>query len=358
MGTRDGILQRFTGAAGGAPVFLPDLSLWYDWHRKRGTLPEKWRRLSMEQIAREMGLGVWAVVTPWRVTTPRVSVTRDERDGERTVRVEASSGTLVARWILGPDGDWWQTEYPVKTQDDLAPALEWIAAREYVVDAAVAEVPAGVSGEDRIVGLAIPRRPYAELLNDLLGWSDGLVLLAEPEIGEILEVLDAKLQAVVPEIAALPGDVVYSPDNLDGQFVSPRAFARYFAGSYQRSVDALAASGKPLVVHAGGPIARLLKPLADAGVAGAEGVCGPPQGDTPLVEARQAAGSNFTLWGGIPQDMLLGSYPVERFREAAREAVEYASGDPRVILGVADKVPPESDPERLTWLAAAVADSV
>jgi len=39
---------------------------------------------------------------------------------------------------------------------------------------------------------------------------------------------------------------------------------------------------------------------------------------------------------------------------SAYEAVEYAKGDSRVILGVTDKVPPEADPERLTWLAEVV----
>ena len=357
MGMRDQILGRLVGKRDGSAVFLPDLTLWYEWHRRRGTLPERWRGLSMAEIAQDMGAGVWKVVTPWRVTARSVNVTRDEQAGERTLRIEAPSGTLQSRWTLGPDGDWWQAEYPIKSKEDFGPALEWIAAREYVVDAAVAEEAASTLGDDGILALAIPRRPYAELLNDLLGWSDGLLLLGEPETVEVLEMLDGKLQGMVQEIAGLPGDVIYSPDNLDGQFVSPRAFARYLSGSYRSSVDALATQDKPLLVHAGGPIAFLLKPLVGAGVSGVEGVCGPPQGDTTLPEARDVAGHDSTLWGGIPQDMLLDSYPREQFESAVLEAVDYARSDPRVILGVADKVPPEADLDRLAWVQSIVVEA-
>ena len=62
-----------------------------------------------------MGVPIWLPARPWRIETPGVEVTKTEQDQERVIKAETSAGTLIARWVVGPDGDWWQTEYPVKT---------------------------------------------------------------------------------------------------------------------------------------------------------------------------------------------------------------------------------------------------
>ena len=115
-------------------------------------------------------------------------------------------------------------------------------------------------------------------------------------------------------------------------------------------MDALAVFGKPLVVHAGGPVSRLLKPLAESGVSGVEGVCGPPQGDATLAQSRAAAGPNLTLWGGIPQDALTDAWTGDQFEQAVQHALDDAGDDPRIILGVADMVPAVAELERLEAL--------
>jgi hypothetical protein len=169
--------------------------------------------------------------------------------------------------------------------------------------------------------------------------------------------LQDKLQALATEVAQLPGDVVLSPDNLDGQYISPRMYQRHLAASYQHTAERLAARGKTLVVHAGGPVRRLLAPLAEAGVAAVEGIAGPPQSDATLAEAREAAGPDLTLWGGIAQDLLLEAHDWPAFEAAVQRATGEAKRDPRAILGVADRVPVLAEVERLRaiaeWVAAA-----
>ena len=355
MTVKSELLARFTGQNDGQPVYLPDLSLWYAWYQKQGTLPEKWSHHSLPQIAQEMGVPVWMPVRPWCVKTPGMEVVVTQGDDERVVRVNTSQGELISRWMLGPDGDWWQTEYPVKSNDDLAAALEWVRAREYVLDDGdLIRLDAEV-GQNGLIALEIPRRPYTDLLHDLLGWSDGLMLLGEPEIQEILELLAAKLHPIIGQISQLPGDVILAPENLDGQFISPRVFDRYFADSYRVTVEIL---DRPLLVHVGGPVSRLLARLSSVGVSGAEGVCGPPQGDTTLFEARSLAGPAFTLWGGIPQDILTDVHLEVAFEESVRQAVRESSHDGRVILGIADRVPPFADLNRLERLPALIAQGV
>jgi hypothetical protein len=278
-----------------------------------------------------------------------IAVTRETQ--ENVTRIKTSQGELVARWTLGPDGDWWQTEYPVKTGDDLAAALEWIQAQDYVLEATEVEQLAGELGEGGVLALEIPRRPYSDLLHDVLGWSDGLMLLGEPEVQAMIDSLEAKLSSVVQEMRQLPGDVIISMDNMDGQFISPRVFTRHFGESYRATAEAL---DRPLIVHVGGPVSRLLEPLASAGVAGVEGACGPPQGDTTLAQARELTGPAFTLWGGVPQDVLTDAHSEQAFEESVQLAVQAARGDSRAIIGVADRVPTTAELDRLQALPALI----
>jgi hypothetical protein len=277
-----------------------------------------------------------------------------ERDRERITTWQTSAGTLTARWTIGPDGDWWQAEHLVKTTEDLAAAVELARSRSYVLDTAELESVEREVGDDGISAIRIPRRPYSDLLHDYLGWGEGLFLLGEPAIAEILAPLEERLEDLVAQIARLPGRVVYSLDNLDGQFISPMAFERRLADSYRRTSEMLHGHGKVLLVHAGGPTKHLLAPLAEAGVDGIEGIAGPPQSDASLAQARAIAGPAFTLWGGIPQDYLLETHDSQAFEDAVIRAAREALGDGRAILGIVDRVPVEVDLGRLAAIPSLI----
>ena len=301
-------LAAFAGKGGGRPPYLPDLTLWYNWHHTRGTLPAEWQGASLPQVARALGVPVWWVTHPWNVETPGVDTSTAEQENKRTVHYRTSAGTLSARWTIGPDGDWWQAEHLVKTADDLPAALALVRARSYVLDDGDLASLQADTGEDGVLAIQIPRRPYSDLLHDFLGWGEGLYLLGEPAIPEILATLEAKLQAFVRQLSRLPAQLFFSPDNLDGQFISPRAFQNHLLASYERTTRELHLGGKRLVVHIGGPSRHLLSPLAQAGVDAVEGIADPPQSDVSLSEARAIAGPALTLWGGIPQDWLLPTH--------------------------------------------------
>jgi hypothetical protein len=82
-----------------------------------------------------------------------------------------------------------------------------------------------------------------------------------------------------------------------------------------------------------------------------EGIGPAPQSDATLAEARATSGPEFILWGGIPQDLLLDIHPRAEFEAAVRRAAQDAAGDPRAILGVADRVSVDSDFARLRAIA-------
>jgi hypothetical protein len=347
MTFRSEILARFTGETTALPFYLPDLTLWYDWHVKKNTLPDAWQYKSLPDIARDMGVPIWLTVRPWQMETPGINLSTTERNKERIIRVEATSGVLESRWTIGPDGDWWQTEYPVKNPADLRVVLELVTARTYVPNPDKLIEANANTGSDGIVAVEIPRRPYSDLLHEFLGWSDGLMLLGETIIDEITGVLEEKLQQLVREIARFPGQIVLSPDNLDGQFIPPLAFEEYLAQSYRHTTKTLHQANKYLLVHVGGPIKHLLTLLAKTGIDGLEGIAGLPQNNASLTEARELTGPAMTLWGGIPQDYLLDTHDHREFGIATQQAILEIADDPRMLLGIADRVPVDADIDRL-----------
>jgi hypothetical protein len=248
MTLRSDILARFKSEGGAAPLFLPDLTLWHAWHRERDTLPSAWRDFTLPQVARHLNAPIWAVMRPWQATTPGIITTSEESVVERVIRHETPFGTLTTRFTRGPDGDWWLTEYPVKSTDDLAAARALIDARSYAINATnLADLREDV-GEDGVIALELPMRPYAEILHAFVGWSEGLMLFAgdgRPILLEMLADLEEKVQGLAAQVAALPGDLLLSPDNLDGQYISPRVFRDHFAEGYRMASRSLYTSAAP-----------------------------------------------------------------------------------------------------------------
>lgn len=349
---RDAILKRLTGTAiDSPPLFLPDLTLWHKWHSQRGTLPAGCGP-SLPDAARTLGVPIWTVYRPWQASTPGIETRMTDSADERMIQHVTAQGTLTARWQLGPDGDWWQVEYPVKTADDLPAAQAVVAARHYIVVTDGLAQAAAAAGDDGVLALELPMQPFSDLLHTLLGWGEGLLLLGSHKevVRSMLGLLDERLSELAGALAALPGDLLLAPDNLDGQYVSPRSFRDFMAASYRRTADQAHAHGKPLLVHVGGPVRRLLPLLAEAGLDAVEGIAGAPQSDATLAEARQAAGPALALWGGIPQDYLVGERSQEEFEAAAAEAIAQCREDGRMLLGVADRVPVDADWERLRMI--------
>ncbi len=347
--TRDAIINRLTGQpASDALLFLPDLTLWHKWHAARGTLPPG-VGASLPDAARALGAPIWAVVRPWQAVTPGIETQVVQTAEQRTIRYVTPHGTLTACWQLGPDGDWWQMAYPVKTAEDLPAAAALVNARQYVLNPGALAEAIKTVGDDGVLALELPVQPFSDLLHTLLGWGEGLLLLAGHKgvIREMLAVLEGRLTELAVAVAALPGDVLLAPDNLDGQYISPRYFREFMADGYCRVADAARAASRPLVVHVGGPVRRLLPLLAETGISAVEGIAGPPQSDATLAEAREIAGPGLTLWGGIPQDFLLADREEAEFEAAVAEAARQAQGDGRMIVGVADRVPVNAENDRL-----------
>lgn len=342
------ILARFEGNGSNQPVFMPDLTLWYEWHHAKNTLPVNQGSASLSAICQELGCPTWQEHTPWRMAYDGIEVVREETEKKRSALYKTKHGDLAESWTLGPDGDWWKTEYPVKTEQD-------ISAFEAVVDA-LEYIPELVTLQDSSVipVTRLPQAPYSDMLQNRLGWSDGLMLMmgAEQErLEKLLEVMEEKRQRLIQALMSELSPIVLAPDNLDGQYVSPNVFENYLEESYQKTAESLHQAGKRLVVHIGGFSKHLLPLFKTTGVDGLSGVSGPPQSNATLAEARESAGPEITLWGGIPQDFLITAREEVDLITSIDSAISMASGDGRMIVGIADHVPVDADFTRLKMVS-------
>lgn len=339
------LLGRLDNPAAARPLFMPDLSLWFEWHSRRGTFPEECRGSSLAGIAASLNCPAWILHTPWRLDYEGVEVTREKSGSQRIIRYRTKYGTLSETWDLGPDGDWWQKEYPVKDEDDLDAAEEIVKAMRYELEAS--KPPEAGSNIDAV---QIPKTPYSDMLHTLLGWSDGLMLMIaeEDRLTALLEIMEEKRNGLIQNLAAAyPASLFWAPDNLDGQFISPAAFGKYLQPSYRKTCEMLHQGGSRLWVHIGGMCRHLLAPMAACGIDGLAGISGPPQSDAALSEARQLAGPNITLWGGIPQDYVMPMVDRSLLAESMEQARSLSATDSKIIVGIADHVPVEAEFSRL-----------
>ena len=348
----------FTATAGQDIRLLLDLSLWYQWNQERGSLPDRWKGMDLRGICADLRIPFWNVVRAYR--TEYAPGAREEIILEDTAKIrrwETKLGSIEGRWTRGPDGDWWQTEYPVKSVEDIPIALEAARARTYAIaDPGTPARTSDAKDSPTITALELPMHPYSEVLHSFLGWTEGFYIQSDApdEIGELIAVLEDKRLDLAKRLAAHPmgqaASCFLSPDNLDGRFISPNTFSGELSPGYAALGSIAHGADKALVVHAGGTLAGLLPLLAEAGVDCVEGVAPTPQGDTALAEARSLSGPGMILWGGIPQDFLLPSSSEADFEAALERTLSEVQADHSLIAGVADRVPPDAIEERLLRL--------
>jgi hypothetical protein len=348
MNFKEILLNQFKGQASIQPLFMPDLSLWFEWHSIRGTLPEAHRESSLAAIASSLNCPAWIVHTPWQLEYDGIDVISEESETQRVIKYHTQSRVLSEIWSLGPDGDWWQTEYPVKDEDDLDAAEEIVKAMQYRLKSS--KQPEADSNPGIIDVIQVPKTPYSDMLHTMLGWSDGLMLMLaeEDRLTELLGVMEEKRNELIQNlVAGFSHSIFLAPDNLDGQFISPAVFKNHLELSYQKTCEKLHRSGNYLWVHIGGISKYLLPLLAGSGIDGLAGISGPPQSDASLSAAREATGANITLWGGIPQDYVMPMVDLSLLIESVEAAKAFAQIDNRTIIGIADHVPVEAEFSRL-----------
>ncbi len=360
MNDRERILAILSGQAPARIPWIPRLLLWYNAHKKAGTLPERYRDWTLRDIERDLGLG-----------TPA-------RDGV-VFRTEMNGVEVEQRWL---DDLHLRTEYrtPVGTVATLFQGSEVLRKqaiqdlqvefmlrdqRDYPVVQYILENTTATPtyaeyeryesevGDDGYPMVACGDCPFHHWMRALVGYDQAYFHLADypNEVERLLATMtQLDEQRYWPLIADSPAKLILHGVHFSSFMTPPNIFEKHMLDYYQKLSALLRSRDKTLTLHADNETRQILGHIERAGYGMVECFVTAPMVETTLAEARAEWGDRVIIWGGVPSVILEEPYTEQEFeREIDNVFRTIAPGD-AFILGVADNVMPGAKLDRVRYI--------
>lgn len=334
-------------------VYQPRLEFWYHWNRQKGTLPTRYRDMSLLDVFDDLNCSIrsYGWYNPCLKVVDDASVKFDARVvGDIHIhRWDTPVGSIDYHIRVTPTASH-SDKYPVETPEDVRVMEYILRGRSYEFDMDLFARNDAIIGDRAAPMMYIARVNLQRLFLDLMGVENTLYALADDPgivehlIGVVNETDDRMLQVV----AESPVPIVNYGDNVDQHFLSPKLFERYVLPEYQRRSDYLRSAGKFTYAHWDGSCRALLPYARMTHMDGIEAITPLPQGDVTLRETKDALG-DMVLLDGIPMTWFLPHERVEDLVQVTRETIEMFS--PNLILGISDEPSPVCDIERVRMVA-------
>lgn len=353
MTFREQHIRVFRREPTGGILWQPRIEHWYETHRAAGTLPERYREMSLLEVFDDLGCSVrayWAFNDSLRFDDDeRVHVERVE-DGPRTVTTHHTPvGSL--KTVTERMADATHTlKFPVVTPGDMRVMAWRLEHRRIGFDPDRYAAACRLIGDRAAPAVYIPRTNLLRLLLDFMGVENGLAALYEmPEdTARLLHCIDDTDEAMLDMLGASPIEIINFGDNIHQAYCPPPLFLEWVLPQYHRRNERLHAAGKKTYPHWDGDCVQLLPYARDCGFDGFEAITPVPQGDVTLEQVRDALGG-LILLDGIPCTDFLPTEPVEGLYENVRKCIDYFA--PHLILGISDEISPVGDIERVRMVS-------
>jgi uroporphyrinogen-III decarboxylase len=383
MTERERILAAFSGKPVDRVPWAPRMDLWYIALRERGSLPDGFDGLDTAGIADRLVVACHAVRGdrtiardpgdlllrglgldnhpdyPFRFQLHELdAVVR--REGDLLVTTFSTSrGEVVT--ALETTADMRRNgislpfvrNYPLQSIDDLDAVCEIFGNIEVV-----ATPQAYQRFHERIGhrGPAVAAGPIAAspmhlILHELMPMDRFFYAYMDaPEKLRILcRVMEPLFAAMLDAICECCAESIAWGGNYDRDLTWPPFFEREIMPWLKRVAQRVHGEGKRLTTHTDGENQGLLELYRRCGFDVAESVCPAPMTSLKLREARDGFGEDITVWGGVPSVTLMAGSMDDRAFSQWLEGLagELQSRPRRLVLGVADNVPPDADLSRL-----------
>jgi hypothetical protein len=382
MSMRAPALAALRGEVPARLPFITRLETWYKSHIRQGTLPERFRGLTLDELHCAVGVGrlkflgpyafklrgvevrtwlngeprlhlsepvvenfpgLWdfvsaeqAGVTETELITPRGRLTLQHVLLEENVK--SATDPYLKRHLIKGEGDYAIVEY-ILERAEFVPLFDKIKAEE--VDL----------GELGLVVPLLQRIPFQQVLLEYLGETALFYALHDQpqRVYRLLDLLEAQLLDVLSRLAALDVPYVEFPDNLHGLMTNPRLFRQFCLPAYQKYTEILHGQGKKTGSHMDGNLRPLLPLIAQTGLDVCESFSPSPLTDCTFDEAWQAWQHGPLIWGGIPSPILEETTRQADFIAYMQQL--FAALDRPVILGVVDLFMVHNSIQRLETIA-------
>jgi methylmalonyl-CoA mutase cobalamin-binding domain/chain len=384
--------QRILAAMKGEMVdvipFVPRLDLWWLANSLGGTLPQRYAGMTHDQIARANGWALYKMVPDFAsmIKGPedilhraiglysfRQSVYRWEFGGDVEVRVRGESGQQrieyhTPRGMVSTLGGLteemkragaslgWTQEHVIKRPADyevvgyIFENIDVYPNHEGFLDYA------NEVGDDGVVAAGGPSLAASPMHHIQKEFLDPTRFFFEYQDNHaamrgLAERLTPYYEKVLALLADAPVEVVLWGANYDDTLTYPPYFEKEIAPWLSRVAERLGTSGKLVATHTDGENFGLMDLIRDSGVHLAESVTPSPMTKVDIAEYYSRWRDKLTIMGGIPECVLLEETASEAEFEGFVDHLfaSVAPGD-RLILGVADSVPPNAVFDRLLRL--------
>ncbi|MGA8573923.1 MAG: B12-binding domain-containing protein [Desulfobaccales bacterium] len=371
--------------------YAPRFDLWYNANSYQGTLPRQHRERTADEIARAEG---WAL---HKVIPELLKVKRHEENLHRGLgvyslkengyRIQLSSQIEVK---VKQDGDLKRVEYHTplgvvsvteaitEEMRKAGASITWLQERaikkveDYRVLSFIFDnmtvVPdyaryAAWQAEIGDDGVACMMGTFSasgihHIMRDLLEATDFYYEYKdhEREMRRLAESIERVYEQILRIVADSPAEVVLWGANYDDTITYTPFFAKEIKPYLQKVSRVLEEKGKLLISHCDGENRGLMDLIRDSGIHIAEAVCPFPMTKVKIEEYYQRWSPRLTIFGGIPQSLLLTETASEEdFQSYIDHFFKAVAPGSRIIVGIADTTPPNAVFDRLVRLGERIA---
>ena len=275
-------------------------------------------------------------------------------------RFETPIGSIerIRVWEQG-SYSWAIKKWGVTDEKDLAVLAYAMSSRRYRAIPQNYKDWADYIGEDGLVYLNSGYSAMGYLLNYWMGVEN--TVYASYDFEDELEdcvrrINDNNLQQIEMMASQFDAPVIIMGDNFSSDVQSPNFFARWSKDYYAKAYEIIHSYGKKVAVHVDGKLKGAIKMMKEIGVDCIDAVTpGSVGGCTPM-QAREEAGHDLILSGGIPNELWYDYSELSDFEKAVTDWLALKEVSPALIMAAGDQVPPGAEESRILRLGELVAE--
>ncbi len=390
MTHRERIFRAIRGEMADRIPFAPRLDLWYTANAQAGTLPEKHKRRTFDEIARAEGWALhkinpeyqkarkaednlhWALgILSYKESvfgfrfSPDVDMEVKESGGRRKITYHTPVGSVSTTTVYTDEmrkagvSNFWVEEHVLKGAQDYRPVgyiFENLKLHPDDLDFLRWKAEIGEDGVPfTLAGRAAS--PMHHIQKYFVDATDFYFHYHDygREMRALAESLGPFFERIIELVGDSPAEVVYWGANFDDMITYPVFFEKEIAPWIRKAADRFGAKGKFVSCHCDGENFGLLDLIRDSGMHIAEAVTPAPMTKVPIEEYYRRWSDRLTLFGGIPSILLLReSTSDEDFEAYLDHLFRAVTPGTRMILGIADSTPPKAVFERLVRIGEKV----
>ena len=392
MTHRQRMLMAMRGEMPDILPYVPRIDLWYNANSEAGTLPKKHRGRTQDEISRAEGWALHKVVPEYlRVRKPEDSLHRAigiyslkelvfscKLPSDVEIKVDRKGDTTHVEYHT-PMGMVSTTTIYTEEMRKAGASITWVKER-------VIKRP-----EDyRVVGYIFENLELVPDFDDFITWKndigeDGVAATrgcglggASPmhfiqkdfldatefyyhyhdyqkEMRALAEIMENYFNQALKIIADSPGEAVLWGSNFDDMITYPAYFEKEIAPWIRKAADTLGSKGKIVICHCDGENLGLMDLIRDSGMHVAEAVTPYPMTKVKVEEYYRRWSDTLTIWGGIPEILLMAETATDEDLEAYLDHLFKAvAPGRRFIVGIADTTPARAVFDRLVRIGERV----